>query len=326
MLPPRIVTVTLNPAIDRSGKVDALVPAEKLRCTNEHCHPGGGGINVARALSRLGADAIAVFPTGGLTGALLKQLIRDENVDFEAIEIQGATRENINITDAMDGKQYRFVFPGAAMTATDIERCSDLALRHVIPGTYFVISGSLPPGASLDTYAILAKRAAAKGAQVALDSSGQALVRCLGPALSLFKLNEVELEDISGAPVHDRECCIAAARLLLTAGARMAAITRGAKGALLVTPSDAWEAKAPAVKVVSTVGAGDAFLATLLLALSRHDSPPEALRQAVAAGSAALLTEGTGLARPADIEALTHQVQVESIHMVAEPERVKPDL
>jgi 6-phosphofructokinase 2 len=322
MLQARIVTMTLNPAVDRSGNVHELVPTEKMRCTDEHCHPGGGGINVARAFSRLGADAIAIFPTGGLTGALLKQLILEEDVEFGTVEIQGATRENINIGNLADGKQYRFVFPGAAMTSVEIDRCSDLALSHVTPGSYFVGSGSLPPGAPLDTYAALVKRAAAKGAQVALDSSGDALVKSLGPALSLFKLNEAELEDITGVPVHDRERCIAAARQLLATGARMAAITRGARGALLVTLSRAWEARAPEVKVVSTVGAGDTFLATLLWALSRQKKPEEALRHAVAAGSAALLAEGTGLARLRDIETLIHKVEIETIHVIAEPETV----
>lgn len=323
MLRPAIVTLTLNPAVDRSGKVHKLIPAEKLRCTDEHCHPGGGGINVARALSRLGAGTLAIFPAGGLTGALLQQLVREENVDFESIEIQGATRENINISDTADNNQYRFVFPGAVMTPADIERCGDLAINHLASGSYLVISGSLPPGAPPDTYARLVGRAASKGALVALDSSGEALRKSLGPALWLFKLNEAELEDLARARVDDRERCIHAARQLLMSGAHMAAITRGAKGALLVTKSDAWEARAPAVEVVSTVGAGDAFLATLLLALSRQKGPQEALRQAVAAGSATLLTEGTGLGRLQDIETLAGQVRVESVHAIA-PETVNP--
>lgn len=314
---PRIVTLTLNPAVDRSGKVHELLPGEKLRCVDEHCHPGGGGINVARVLSRFDVEVIAIFPAGGLTGALLKRMIQAENVNFASIEVPGATRENVNIRNLADGSQYRFIFPGAEMPLSDIQRCSDLALSHVVPGSYFVMSGSLPPGAPIDTYASLTRQATGKGAHVVVDSSGEMLVRSLGPALELFKLNETELEEITGAPVYDRERCIAAARLLLAGGARMAAITRGAKGALLVTLSDAWHASAPTVHAVSTVGAGDTFLGTLLLALSRQHSPEDGLREAVAAGSAALLTEGTGLARPEDVKALAHQVFVELIHTVA---------
>ena len=313
---PKIVTLTLNPAVDRSGKVHELVPGEKLRCVDEHCHPGGGGINVARVLSRFGTDAIAIFPAGGLTGALLKRMVQAEDVNFASIEVPGATRENVSIFNLADGAQYRFVFPGAEISCSDLQRCCDLALSQIVSGCYFVMSGSLPPGAPADTYASLTKRAADKGAHVVLDSSGEMLLRSLGPALNLCKLNEAELEQITGAPVYDRERCIAAARLLLTSGAGMAAITRGAKGALLVSLSDAWDARAPAVRPVSTVGAGDAFLATLVRALSRQHAPEDGLRDAVAAGSAALLTEGTGLTRPEDMNSLVPKVFVESIHVV----------
>jgi 6-phosphofructokinase 2 len=316
MSSPKIITLTLNPAIDRSGKVPQLLPGEKLRCVHESCHPGGGGINVARMLSRFGADVTAIFPTGGLTGELLKCMIRAERLNFISVDISGTTREDVSILNLSNGAQFRFIFPGTEMIQSDLQRCCDLALSHITAGCYFVMSGSLPPGASVDTYASLTDKAAEKGARVVLDSHGDMLVRSLGPALELFKLNELELEEITGTPVYDRERCIAAARLLLASGARMAAITRGAKGALLVTISDAWDAKAPAVHPVSTIGAGDTFLAALVLALACHRAPDEGLREAVAAGSAALLTEGTGLARPEDVESLVHQVIVESIHVM----------
>lgn len=316
MVWPKIVTLTLNPAVDRAGKVQKLLPGEKLRCFDEHCHPGGGGINVARALTRFGSETIAIFPAGGLTGALLKRMIQAENVNFACIDVIGATRENVSIFNLADGAQYRFVFPGVEMLASDIQRAGDLALSHLTPGSYFVVSGSLPPGAPVETYAKLVKQASGKGAHVVLDSSGEMLVRSLGPALWLCKLNETELEQITGAPVFDRERCIAAARLLLTSGTQLAAVTRGAKGALLISLADAWAATAPTVHPVSTVGAGDTFLAALLRAIARQQNPEDALREAVAAGSAALLTEGTGLARPEDVKALIPQVFVESIHVV----------
>lgn len=314
----KIVTVTLNPAVDRSGVVQELRPSEKLRCTNEHCHPGGGGINVARVLTRFNVDVIAVFPVGGYTGELLKSMIEAEKVRYSSIDVPGSTRENVSIRSNADGQQYRFVFPGAEMSIADIERCCDLALSHVARDSYIVISGSLPPGAPVDTYAKLATRASKIGAHVALDSSGAAFVQCLGPALSIFKLNEEELGNISGAPVYDRERCIAAARQLLAAGPKMAAITRGAKGAILVTASEAWDAGAPLVHAISSIGAGDTFLAILIEALSRGQTPEVGLRHAVAAASAALLTEGTGLAWPEKMRSFISQIPVESIHLLTE--------
>lgn len=297
----KFVTLTLNPAVDRSGTVRGLAPTEKLRCEDPRTDPGGGGINVARVLTRLGADVTAIFPTGGFTGGLLTSLLEKEKLVFEAIPVPGETRESFHLRDLLDGAQYRFVFPGPALNPADIEKCCGRAVALAGRGSWLIASGSLPPGASPDTYGALARAAAAGGARVALDCSGAGLLQALGPALEIAKLNEAELQSLSGATVRDRERCVAAARQLLASGLKMVAVTRGARGALLVTAADAWEASAPPVRPASTVGAGDSFLAALVWSLDTGKTPAEALRVAVAAGAAALLAPGTGLAMPAEI-------------------------
>lgn len=311
------MTLTLNPAVDRSATVHGLIPSEKLRCQDEHIHPGGGGINVARMLKRLGADLVAVFPAAGPTGFLLTELAEADGISCEMIPVAGQTRENFSIRDTVSGSQYRFVFPGPATSSADIEKCCNRALSLAPAGAYLIASGSLPPGASPDTYASLARAAHARGIRLVVDCAGDALVQALGAGLDLVKVNEAELAGITGQPVHDREDCVAAAARLLETGARMVAVTRGAKGALLVTSRGAWEAAAPPVRALSTVGAGDSFLAGLVWSLASNQPEPEALRMGVAAGSAALLTEGTGLARLSDIARLSPAVAIRALS--AEP-------
>lgn len=309
----RIVTLTLNPAVDRSGNVSRLMASEKLRCTGERIDPGGGGINVARALTRFGAQTIAVFPIAGMTGNLLVKLVEAEGVRFHAVPMPGATRENFSIRDTASGAQYRFVFPGPPVAEWYIEQCLDHALRHVHPGSYLVASGSLPPDAAPDTYGLLAREVFSRGGKTVLDCGGRALRQALGPQIELVKVNQAELEELTGLSAQDRDHCVAAARHLLTSGTRMVAITRGGLGALLVSQDEAWEAAAPAVRCLSTVGAGGSFLAALVWSLAQNKGMEEALRMAVAAGSAALLTEGTGLCWLADIHKLMHEIRPQPI-------------
>jgi 6-phosphofructokinase 2 len=148
-----------------------------------------------------------------------------------------------------------------------------------------------------------------------LDCSGEALLGALGPELEIVKVNEAELQEVTGAPVNDREQCAAAARLVLASGVKMVALTRGSRGALLVTKDETWEASAPAVCAATTVGAGDSFMAALVWSLAGHKSAAQALRMAVAAGSAALIAEGTGLATAMHIESLLDSVQLRRVEL-----------
>ncbi len=310
---PFIVTLTLNPAVDLSGEIEKLVPEHKLRCLSERRDPGGGGINVARVLQRLGADPLAVFPVGGVTGGRLEKLVAGESVRHAAIPAGGETRENVAVFEKATGSQYRFVFPGPSLSTWDIRKCCDAALLSITQNSWLVASGSLPPDSPADTYAALARKAAAAGACFALDASGEPLRQALSEAIDLAKLNESELQSLSNMSLPDTAACVAAARTVLACGPKMVAITRAEKGALLISDSFALEAVAPAVRPISTVGAGDSFLAALVWELARKSSPEEALRTAVAAGTAALMAPGTDLGRAEAIWRIRPSIQVRSI-------------
>jgi 6-phosphofructokinase 2 len=307
---PLVVTLTLNPAVDLSGETERLLPQHKLRCVNERRDAGGGGINVARVLQRLGAHPLAVFPVAGVTGGRLEKLVAEEGVRHAAIPGGGETRENVTVLETLTGRQYRFVFPGQPLSTWDTRKCCDAALLSLTPGGWLVASGSLPPGCPVDTYAMLARMTAATGAFFALDASGEPLRRALAEPIDLLKLSESELCSLSDGELRDTAACIAAAKAVLAAGVKMVAVTRAEKGALLISEGFVLEATAPAIQIISTVGAGDSFLSALIWELSRDSRPEESLRTAIAAGSAALTSPGTDLCRAETMWHLRPHVQI----------------
>ena len=313
-MPHKIVTLTLNPAVDVASTVDRVVPTHKLRCSGVRHDAGGGGINVARVLHRLGAETLAIFPVGGPMGQLLERLVADESVPKLALPISGETREDFAVTDKTTQAQFRFVLPGPELTAAERDGCLTAVATALKPNDYLVASGSLPPGTPSDFYADVARTAAKVGARFVLDSSGPALKAALGRGVHLIKPSQRELGDLMGHALADRDACLVAARsIVANGGAEIIAVSLGEAGALLVGNTFALEASAPKVSVTSTVGAGDSFLAALICAMARDLAPAEGLKLAVAAGSAALLGRGTELCQPADVERLAAKIEVRTL-------------
>lgn len=229
------------------------------------------------------------------------------------VEIAGETREDFTVLEKRSGRQYRFVLPGPELTPGELAKCVD-ALRLCPDAEFVVVSGSLPPGAPPGFYVDVVRCAKAKGHKPVVDTSGPALAAVLAEGVYLVKPNLRELAELTGRTLADEEAYLAAAReIVARGGAEVVALSLAEKGARLVTRKDAWRALAPPVKPVSTVGAGDSFVGALVLALTRGAALPEALRRAVAAGTAALLSEGTELCRAETVERLLPQVAVAQI-------------
>jgi len=306
-----IVTVTMNPAIDISATVDEVAPFRKLRCTDILRDPGGGGINVARVMRRFGADVTALYPAGGTIGKLLQQLVADEGIASLAIPIAEENREDFTAFERKSGHEFRFVLPGPEISEREWNACLD-ALREIKGEIrYVVLSGSLPPGVPDDFYVRAAKIAQIRNARVAVDTSGKPLQAVLEAGVHLVKPNRRELQEWLGKPLDDLAAQVDASRQLVEDGhADIVALTLGDAGGVLTTREGAWRAVAPPVKPVSTVGAGDSFLSAMILRLNAGDDLPAALRYGIAAGSAALLSPGTELCRPEDVERLVGEVKV----------------
>ncbi len=247
-------------------------------------------------------------------GQLLERLVRAEAVGFLAIPVSGDTREDITVDEHATGAQYRFVLPGPTISPQESTACLEAISEILSPSDYLVASGSLPPGVSASFYTEVARMAAAKDSKFVLDSSGPGLKAALGSGVHMIKPSLREFIELVEAPLADEAAYIAAARgIIASGGTELVALTLGEKGALLIGADFALSAAAPGVTPVSTVGAGDSFLGALVFSLAHGKAPRESLRQAVAAGTAALLSPGTDLCHAAEVERLARGVEVREL-------------
>jgi 6-phosphofructokinase 2 len=307
-----IVTLTLNPALDISTSVIRLIPDHKLRCEEPRYDPGGGGVNVARVIRRLGGDVTAVFPAGGSSGATLERLLREEGVTSHVVLTRSATRENFHVFEEETKQQYRFILPGPPISRSTWQRCRSAVILESGSSKFIICSGSVPRGAPDDSYARLARHGKRTGAQVIVDSSGPALRSALRQGVYLVKPSLSELCQLTGRKLETEASRIEVCRDLVAAGAaRIIALTLGNHGALLVTHETTLRAKAVRIALKTTIGAGDSFLAALVWSLTQGRPIADALRMAVAAGASALLGPGTGLCIQEDIDRLTPLVHLE---------------
>jgi len=305
---PPILTITMNPALDRTSEIAALRPREKLRCSEPVLEPGGGGINVARAIRKLGGPARALWTRGGATGELLERLLDQCDLDHEAIDIEGLTRHGLMVHDEANDQLYRFGLPGPEITGEEAQACLDRCLALDPPPDYLVASGSLPPGAGEDFYAKLA-RGLPGSVRLVVDTRQQALERAVEAGVFLIKPNLRELREITGRELPNDHAIEQAARSLITGGgARYVLVSLGAGGALLVGRDSLRRIRAPTVQIQSKVGAGDSTVAGLVYALARGDAIEVAARFAVAAGAAAVMTPGTQLCRGEDVDRLFEEM------------------
>jgi 6-phosphofructokinase 2 len=307
-----VVTLTLNPALDMSTSVPELIADEKLRCAEPLLDPGGGGLNVSRAIAALGGESLALVALGGLTGDRLAGLIRAEGVPFLALTAPGETRQSLTVTEVSTNRQYRFMLPGPTWTEADQDRVFTLLRASARPGAYGVISGSQPPGVPVDFPARLAR--SMPGLNIVLDTSGPALTEAVThpiPGLEVLRMDGDEAARIAGGPLETRKDSADFAQALVARGvAKRVVVARGADGSVMADAQKRIFARAAQVEVKSRVGAGDSFVGGLVLAFSRGATDEAALAFAAAAASAAVMTDATQLCRLSDVEMLLPQCVV----------------
>lgn len=315
-----IITLTANPSVDVSTSVEKLEPFIKMRCTPGERDPGGGGINVARVVTRLGGAALAIYPAGGVTGQWLNARLQCEGIRTLPIAISGETREDFTVSELSASKQYRFVLAGSPLARGEWEDCLRVLAQSARGMDFIVASGSLPPGVPSDFYAQAAKLAKAFGARMVVDTSGPALKAAVMEGVFLIKPNLREFEDLIGGHAADEAELIRSARGLISRDrVSIVAISLGPKGALLISRDQCWRANALPIKPVSVVGAGDSFLGAMVWRLANQGDFHSALSYGVAAGSAALLTPGTELCRTDDVVQLLRQVKVSEVSLHISP-------
>lgn len=315
---PRILTVTLNPALDIGAAVDHVAPDVKLRCGPATAEPGGGGVNVSRAIALLGGDSAAMVAAGGPTGARLLDLLRQARLSPVVLPAPGDMRESLTFTETATGRQFRFVLPGPVWRAGDVAAATGAILAAAQPDDVVVGSGSLPPGVPAAFWRDLVAPLANRGARLLLDTSGAALAAAAaptdGPALTALRMNDAEAEVVAGRSLPDLSAIADFAGTLATAGcADCVLIGVGAQGAVIATARLRRICRPPVVPVVSRVGAGDSFMAGFTLALARGADVVAACVAGVGAAASAVGTPGVQLCDRATSERYASETTVAPI-------------
>jgi len=312
-----IVTITFSPCIDKSTSIPFLISEKKLKCTSPKLEPGGGGINIARAIKKLGSEAMAIFPSGGYTGQYFNYLMEKENIATTIIATENETRENIIVFEEATGKQYRFGMPGTELKESEWKQCLD-AIAQLDHPEFIIASGSLPPGMPQDIYARVAKIAKNKNAKFIVDTSGDALKYAAKEGVYLLKPNLEEFRTLTGVKdLNITNLEEVAGKYILNANCSIIVISLGENGAFLITKNEQYKVHTPIVDRNSTVGAGDSMLAGIVLGLSQGLSLKETLQYGVACGTAATMNPGTELCHKTDAEKLFKEIRMNApVHAI----------
>lgn len=306
-----IVTLTLNPSVDRTIEVQALERGAVIRATGEHVHAGGKGINVTRALAGHGSKSRAVLPVGGSEGKQLVNMLANQGVELLEVAVGSPARCNITVSEP-DGTVTKINSLGQPLTVDETEALCTAVLSCVNEATWFVAGGSLPRGVPDSFYADLIETLRPSGVPVAVDTSGPPLTVAVASGPALVKPNREELESAVGCPLGTLGEIVEAARELRRMGAETVLASLGSDGAVLVDKDGAWHGEAPTIRR-SAVGAGDAMLAGFLYGGAFG---PSALATALAWGAAAASLPGSRMPLPEDL-----RTELVSVHQEIERSR-----
>ena len=301
----RVATLTLNPAIDGACEAEAVFPTHKIRTHAERYDPGGGGINVARVLARLGEKVEVVYLSGGATGALLDELLDQNGLERHAIPIHDHTRQSLAVYERSTEKEFRFVPDGPLVAESEWRAAFDHCAG--LDNGWLVASGSLPRGVPVDFYAQLVRATAGREVKLVVDTSGPALGAAIAAGgdaarLWLVKPSQGEFEALIGRKLDGPEAVGRAALELVRSGkVAHVAVTLGHEGAVLAHEGGVTVRPALDVTVKSATGAGDSFVAGMVHGFLRGEDAEGAFRWGMAAGTAAVLNPGTDLAHPEDV-------------------------
>jgi 6-phosphofructokinase 2 len=292
-----VVTLTMSPAVDMFATTEHFYHDSKTRCTIVQRLPGGGGINVARNLRRMGLAVKALYPAGGHHGDLLDSMLAAEGLPVLRIPVANETTQNIALTETDSGRNLHLVFPGARLAEEEWQSCLE-AISCLSPAPQvLVISGSLPEPVPRDFFAKAIQICHDRGVKVVLDTSGPALRAALNAGVFLVKLNREDFAALGYEGNDTPQQRIQTMRQMVAEGmAEHMVLTLGPDGALLANiDGDALHAQPPPVTVISHAGAGDSFVSVMTCRLQQGFAPRQAFAYGVAAAAAAISTPGNQL-------------------------------
>ena len=297
-----IVTLTLNPSLDRTVDVDALERGTLIRTSEPVLEAGGKGVVVARALSANGVAALGIVAVAGPEGAELSHLLERDGILCRFVPVSGRTRSNLTICEP-DGTVTKINEPGSPLTDADVTALATAVRTSVRDGDWLVLSGSTPPQFDPARLATLLGEATAAGASIAVDSSGNALEAAIASRPRIVKPNRAELAELVGRDLSSVADVVAAAEEVRARGVEIVLVSLGSEGAVLVGPDGMLMGESPVDQIRSTVGAGDSFLAGFLSRFIQDERDVEAaLVEALTWGSAATRLPGSAVPTPSDLD------------------------
>ena len=311
-----IVTLTVNPAIDAFCLADEVVPVRKVRTREEYYVPGGGGINVSRAVKELGGETVAFYMAGGLTGQALEGMIERLGIAGVRVPIAEATRVSHLVHETSTGQEYRFTPEGPEVTEAEWQHL--LEVLSVIDAEYMIASGSLARGMPVDFYARVARMVKEHGGRMVVDTSGAPLHWALEEGVHIIKPSRRELEHLVGRKIAapmDEEAM--AAEVVRAGRAEIVVLTLGAQGVVVATRDGVQRYEAPKVDTKSPTGAGDAFTAGMIYGLVNGKPLDRAVMLGIAAGAATAAAPGTSLATKPAVDAVFAQVKAQAARKTA---------
>lgn len=306
-----ILTVTLNPSVDRLITVKQLVLHDTNRILRIEEDVGGKGVNVARVLRRLDVPVVATGFLGGRTGRYVqRELSEIDGVECAFVWIRGDTRTNLAIQEEDGSPPTALNERGPHISAEELDALLQMVEKLCRDARFVALGGSLPPGVPADIYATLGEVASRHGARVVLDADGEPLVQGLKASPYLIKPNENEAERLLGGAIDTLDDAARAAQELHDRGVPAVIVSIGEKGAAIACAEGCWVAVPPRVRAVSTIGSGDSMIAGVLSVLVRGGTIEEAIRWGTAAGAATAMTDGSDIGTAEQIHELLPQVEV----------------
>lgn len=304
-----IITLTINPAIDRTIITDRLVFEDRTYILESGESAGGRGINASRVIHSFGGRTLALATAGGSTGNRLEEYLRGAGFAFELVPIKSEIRTNLAITD-LQGLTIKLNELGPRIEPDEVKRVEETVGRHLPGAAWLMLCGSLPPGVPPDFYARLIRMAHQHSVKTLLDTDGDALREGTRARPTVVTPNQQEAERLLDQPIVTRSNALSAVVRIRQMGPELAVLSLGSRGAVFASDRQLLEVLPPPVEAVCPIGAGDALAAALVWALDQGYEPQEAVRWAVAAGTASARLPGIRFASLEDTREIYERVDV----------------
>jgi len=307
-----IVSLSLNPAIDLTYEINDLQHDQKTRATSSHYDPGGTGINVGRALEKLKANSYTCCITAGKMGEFLHTMLEQELTNVTTLQVEGETRINTTLIQQSPQYQYEINAVGPSITPKQLDKIIGQFLTLCQQGIG-ILTGSLPPGIPDSTYKTINLALQQQGGRCIIDAPVNVMKQALLSKPFLIKPNQHELEILTKKTLTTIEQVATEARAISDQGTQYICVSLAEKGAILTGPTNSYYCNSPAIKVDSTVGAGDSMVAGLAYAFSQNQTPEQALKFAVACGAGTATQAGTQLFHPHELASLSDQITIKTL-------------